>query len=58
MNDCVENEEYELLRKLILRVTRLEEELKRLKESNNLNESRFSESVSNKYLAFLNAHFN
>ena len=59
MNDCVENEEYELLRKLILRVTRLEEELKHLKESKNLNESRFSESVNeNQYLAFLNAHFN
>lgn len=38
MNDYVENEEYELLHKLILRVTRLEEKLKRLKESNNLND--------------------
>lgn len=59
MNDCVENEEYELLHKLILRVARLEEELKYLKESKNSYESRFSESVSgNQYLAFLNAHFN
>lgn len=59
MNDCVENEEYELLHKLILRVTKLEDELKQLRELKNLNESRFSESVSsNKYLAFLNAHFN
>lgn len=59
MNDCVENEEYELLHKLILRVTRLEEEIKQLRESKNLNESIFSESISgNQYLAFLNAHFN
>ena len=59
MNDCVENEEYELLHKLILRVTRLEEELKRLSESKKLNESRFSESINeNIYLAFLDAHFN
>lgn len=59
MNDCVENEEYELLHKLILRVARLEEELKYLRESKNLNEARFSESINeNQYLAFLNAHFN
>lgn len=59
MNDCVENEEYELLHKLILRVTRLEEELNQLRESKNLNGSIFSESINeNQYLAFLNAHFN
>lgn len=59
MNDCVENEEYELLHKLILRETRLEEELKQLRESKNLNGSIFSESINeNQYLAFLNAHFN
>lgn len=46
MNYYVENEEYELLRKLILRVTRLEEELNQLRESKNLNESIFSESIS------------
>ena len=33
MNDCVENEEYELLQKLSSRVAKLEEELRKLKEN-------------------------
>lgn len=59
MNDCLENEEYELLQKLSSRVAKLEDELKKLKESRETNEAKFSESVrNNPYLAFLNAHFN
>lgn len=59
MNDCVENEEYELLQKLSSRVAKLEEELKKLKESREINEAKFSEKAQNNpYLAFLNTHFN
>lgn len=59
MNDCVENEEYELLQKLSSRVSKLEEELRKLKESRETNEARFSEKAQNNpYLSFLNAHFN
>ena len=58
MNDCVENEEYELLQKLSSRVAKLEDELRKLKESRETNEARFSEKAQNNpYLAFLNAHF-
>ena len=58
MNDCVENEEYELLQKLSSRVAKLEDELRKLKESREINEARFSEKAQNNpYLAFLDAHF-